>query len=396
MYVPALKWKEGEVEGFATLYPATKKQVTPIVEVCPKGLTKTITTYDERLDDVVKELEKAVGTGGRAYIDFQLWAPGIYNSKQQPPVWHVVMAARGKGIAAVPVAGFNSDLSHQQAVRALHTQHQTGICFRSEPQHCLQPYFAASLMQFVGAFGATPADVDLVLDLGECGQANLLPTLSAGAVASLNSVRMYPWRSVTLLAGAFPSRLSDHVDGDSTGEIPRLDWALWQSVVASFGAPLQFGDYAIQHIDLVEGFDPKTMNMSGNIRYTVDHKWLIHRGSALLTKNPRPGRQHKPSAGYAQYRTLAANLVGDPRFSGATFSWGDNEMVKVANHAISTGNQSKWRAYGTNHHIEFVVNQLTNPSAISGAGAPTPVVGPGVPAPPVFGTGLPGSSTGTP
>jgi hypothetical protein len=45
---------------------------------------------------------------------------------------------------------------------------------------------------------------------------------------------------------------------------------------------------------------------------------------------------------------------------GAQYSWGDEQIDRSANKSTGPGNATKWRAYGTSHHLAMVTDRLAN------------------------------------
>lgn len=89
------------------------------------------------------------------------------------------------------------------------------------------------------------------------------------------------------------------------------------------------------------------MNMSGNLRYTINNDFLVYKGI-----NTRRN-------GFGQMQILCQQLVNSQCYCQPQFSWGDTYINDCATGICSTGNAETWRRVGTNHHIEFIVNQLS-------------------------------------
>jgi hypothetical protein len=167
MYVPALKWKEGEIAGYANLRPTTKAQVQPLVEVCPQGLGKRNLTYDGRLNKLVGQLDKAIGTGRPFFLDLQLWDQSILTTAGLHPLVYAVDACKAIGLDVIPVVSLGSDRRYQVAVQAVLAKHSTGLCMRIEPAYAMVPGITAQAVNHVHAYGIAPMAADLIFDVGE-------------------------------------------------------------------------------------------------------------------------------------------------------------------------------------------------------------------------------------
>jgi hypothetical protein len=162
------------------------------------------------------------------------------------------------------------------------------------------------------------------------------------------------WQTLTLAASGYPQDLSD-MKRHSVFKIIRTEFALWRLVIAA-SKQLQripsFGDYGIVHPSPPE-LDPRTMNASAKIRYTLDEDWLILKG-ASLKKHPKK---------FDQYHDLSKNLMEMPEFMGAPFSEGDEYIEKCASFSVGSGSLTTWVWVDMTHHLTFVSQQIANSCA---------------------------------
>lgn len=327
--------KAGEYRALQALAPEVHAALRPLLELLPAG------------PDVVDFAAAQVRALSRSrphditYVDLHSeagWA--------QPAVAAYFREARALGLPVIPVAGLDATDGYAAAVGEAADRDGRGVAVRVRPHDVVSGAFRARNSAFLERFQIQPVDVDLVLDVGE-----ILPDQVAqaqlAAVALLRAAEpIARWRSATLVGAAFPVDLRG-LSADSVTLLPRADWTLWQAVRASAARDLGFGDYAIAHPVLMTGFDPVTMQMSGSIRYTTQDAWLVAKGRSTRR------------AGWEQMRTVAARLRSRPEFCGPTFSWGDRFIADCADGLTTTGNATTWRKVGTNHHLTFVVRQLS-------------------------------------
>ena len=62
--------------------------------------------------------------------------------------------------------------------------------------------------------------------------------------------------------------------------------------------------------------------------------------------------------------SIAQSVTDHPAYMGEDFSWGDEYIAKCARKEAKPGNPKTWVTVAINHHITFVVNQLSNPNDI--------------------------------
>lgn len=99
-----------------------------------------------------------------------------------------------------------------------------------------------------------------------------------------------------------------------------------------------------------DGFDPRYMSASGNIRYATPNNWLVAKGPPVIGKW---------RVGYESYRVLCRSLVGRPEFRGPGFSPGDRYMRDCSQEHDGPGTPEIWRRQGTSHHVATVVDQVS-------------------------------------
>lgn len=119
--------------------------------------------------------------------------------------------------------------------------------------------------------GLDLAEVDLIIDLGA------VEDLIAQGIVMLTREFMAEvpnherWRTFTISACAFPKSMGG-IERNSYEFVPREEWIAWRDHLYARRDNLPrlptFGDCGIQHPSGVEGFDPRTMQVSASIRYT--------------------------------------------------------------------------------------------------------------------------------
>lgn len=354
-YVPILKGKPAEFGALQNLDSDIREGLTPLVDLMPipwdydnDGPQKTL---DEHIKDVGSKVATCWGTDRLAFVDVSLLADSGPTSEGSHPLTEVFKQGRAAGAKLVPVTGLSRDGSYQEAVKAAAVEDGRGICIRLT----IEDFKSAeetkrSLDDLMGIVGTSPSQTDMVVDLGDIQPGQVNTSMLAALTVLKNLPFLSAWRSLTLAGTSFPKNLSGVKAGMST--IPRHEWALWQKVLLQSGVLPRvpsFGDYGVSSQEFVE-MDPRIMDPSANIRYTIDSQWLIPKGGSL----------RKSVEGFAQYRDLSRELVRRPEFCGAAFSWGDRFISECAAGKAGTGNATTWRQVGTSHHLTFVVRQIAS------------------------------------
>ncbi|GIJ80776.1 Beta protein [Micromonospora phaseoli] len=190
-----------------------------------------------------------------------------------------------------------------------------------------------------------PEQCDLLLDCGDvCCAADVRMT-EPRVRWVVDWARRHAWRSVSVVAGGIPPTLS-RLPTDEPVRVERWDWVLWQRL-ADLG--VGFGDYGVS--PAAPG-TPSSGDRLPTVPYTGQGAWWVHRWSR------RRGR------GDDRVADLCHTLVSGPHWpvTGASFSWGDHEILRRARRFAGAGSTTNWMAWSTSHHLAHVLDALTRPA----------------------------------
>jgi hypothetical protein len=343
-YVPVLKIKRGEKKALEALAPAVAANITPLLEVVERKKDKSVNVA-AHVDKAFKNLANSVVHYSRCFLDTREIA-----SDGASAATEVFRRATVDGIVFTPVTGISR--SEDVVVAAL-TYSSSGLALRLTRQEFEAGSLSRNLTSFLARHRLAPEQIDLIIDLG--GVENLIPEgIRALTDAFLAEVPTHKqWRTFTLSSCAFPSSMGG-VKRDSFKCVERAEWIAWRDGCQARRSALQrlptFGDCAIQHPKGVEGFDPRTMQVSAAVRYTVPEAWLLIKGESNRTT---PLKEQLPR--------LAERLVnGDLRknFLGHDHCYGCASVKAAAEGTSGFGSLEAWRRIGTIHHITTVVREL--------------------------------------
>lgn len=351
LYVPVLKAKDGEFKGLEVSKSETLNKMAPLFEIMDipwnyqeESEQKTI---DNHLDKIGKKIEDSIGKRS-FFVDSRYLDEDRRMNNNDHHLKFLFDDFRQKNLNGIPVTTFVKIQPYKDAVRQIYQIDKKGICLRLESSDLASKDLSDKINSFLLFYGITPEEVDLVIDLKNINSDSKdLYFLSVSAILNNNFPYINQWRNLILSATSFPENLSD-IDANSIDSIERVEWLLYNDLVGNNLARIPvFSDYSISNSEITE-MDPRFMQMSASIRYTVENSWLIVRGRSTKTH------------GFVQYYNLCSHLIQRQEYMGAEFSWGDNCINECANRNVGTGNATTWRKVGNNHHFEFVVNQLSN------------------------------------
>jgi hypothetical protein len=342
-YVPVLKVKRGEKKALQNIAATLQPQIIPLLEIVERRAENSA-TITKHLNTAFKDLAQSVRGYPKCFLDAREIAPDGATAAAE-----VFQRASNEGILFTPVTGLsrNADL-----IAALQHSSQ-GIALRLTREEFEHGALTTAIEAFLAQHTLQPEQIDLIIDLGAVEDLIVdgVATLTKGFLADIPNHQR--WRTFTLSACAFPKSMGG-VDRNSHDFHTREEWIAWRdhlhAIRQSFVRLPTFSDCAIQHPLGVEGFDPKTMQVSASIRYTLSDAWLLIKGQS--TRFVRPGTQFPDLA----TRLVYGHLRG--HFLGAIHCEGCNSMKAAADGAFGIGSAEAWRRLGTIHHISMVMDGL--------------------------------------
>lgn len=348
-YVPVLKWKQGEQRALEFLSTDIQQRITPLIEIPPidwdfeKDIPKK--TIDEHLVNFGETLHRSWQQNRPIFLDALYLDPEDRVHATQHPLEYLINEAKSRMIDIIPVTASDRDTAYNAAVVAANQRDNLGIAIRLQERDF--DVLEHNIDSLLTELDASPTEVDLIIDYEQVAPQEKTRTTLFLSVLIKSLPYQWEWRNIILCGTAFPENLSG-ITRDTTDQLERTEWVIWKQIVAKtdIRRPI-FGDYGISHPQPFEG-DPRYINMSANIRYTAENKFIIFKGKVT--------RRY----GGAQYHHLAQQVVSHREFSGPDFSAGDFYINAVAENNDGPGNATNWRRAGTNHHITYVVTELSS------------------------------------
>lgn len=149
------------------------------------------------------------------------------------------------------------------------------------------------------------------------------------------------FESVTVASTSFPKGIGSLPQGWS--HLLRTEINQWVSARHQSGLPICFGDYGPRSSDFPPGGFANTL---AQVRYTCSNSYLVYRGKPLRT-------------GHNQHVEIGKALVGMDQYRGTEFSWGDEEIQRIAQQERGPGNRSTWVSIETSHHLVLTAEQVS-------------------------------------
>jgi len=346
-YVPVLKLSLAEKAALSLLSSRIAAHMTPFLEIVeipkPTGSGQP-RSLAEHVRISLKELEEVVRGFKRCFLDAkEIAASGPTGAHQ------VFAGAMQLGVRFTPVTG----LSRNMDVSAALAHPQDGIALRLTRAEFESGIVRKKLAAFPDVHGLAPAQVDLIIDMGDVSQ--MIPVgvanMARGFLTDVASPKA--WRTLSLVGCAFPKSMGVVVS-DSHKSVERSEWLAWRDILYADRNKLirmpTFGDRSIQPPERIEGLDFRKIQYAAAIRYTEDKEWLLIKGHS---------KSITPLA--AQLPVLARKLVSGSlkgHFAGVSHCQGCVGAAQAAAGAPRFGSLGVWRRLGTVHHITNTVSQI--------------------------------------
>lgn len=337
-YVPVLRWKQAEWLALKDLSDDCRASMIPLIELPP---TKFRSFDQDVLKKAVKDIKNCWGNSS-IYIDLHLLPSSVWIQT----LTFIYRIAEELEICLIPITGLAKDEDYQKTVADILKARNNQVGIRIKINEIKDISFEQSLARLLSALAISAKEAHLIVDY---------EIMTKNAVSFSELCNRLPhlneWVTFSVVSGVFPRNLTE-IKPPGQHLIQRLDWLTWlQETRASAALPRIpiFGDYTIQHPIYYE--PPKRANYSASIRYTAGDAWVIMRGEAIF---------HPNSPGFSQYPANAQLLCVRQEFCGQDFSTGDRYIYEMGQQTARTGSARTWLTAGINHHLSFVVHQISN------------------------------------
>ncbi len=357
-YVPILKSKKGELDALSQISRITKNKLTPFIDVhrVPLKYPERVPTKSlaRHLRDIVEKLKEPCEGNNPIFIDmYEIDTSSLI--KNIHPIEYLHSLLVENSIYAIPAVGFDRDNDYVAAISNITNNNNSEICIRLLGDDLVSVReLNHNLNDLLRRTDCSCSDAHLLIDLR-----SLEGDASKGLIKRIASIindieSLAEWKTLTVAASSYPQSLVK-VKANTIVNVARSDFDLWNRLIdGTHGVEREpsFGDYGIVHPVQPE-IDPRHMNASAKIRYTLGNSWLVVKGKGVRKKKD-------DDPGFKQFHNLSRKLVDRSEFMGGSFSRGDAYVVNCANERASCGNLTTWVKNDTTHHLTFVAKQISS------------------------------------
>jgi hypothetical protein len=346
IYMPILKGKKGEFDALKMLDSDVQSIVLPLIEVpaIPWDFVneREDSSLEKQILSTVKSIKGVWNENYEILVDTKNLEEAYDGNRNTINV--LSQSLIDEGFQPIPVIPLNA--SDELLSKLIYQEY---ICLRITFEDQEFYNLNSEIDRIKYKLNTDLSDIILLLDMNFISADNILMTQMSSR-AFINSIDdISSFKDFFFAATSFPINLSG-CKSNSVSEIERAEVTIhnyFNQQKSKLSRLPKFSDYGITNPDFEE-MDPRLMTIGASIRYTSNNSWFIFKGGSIK------------KYGSEQYYDLSSQIVSSQIFSGQNFSWGDKQINDKANRVGGPGNSTVWRQIGTNHHIEFVVNQLSN------------------------------------
>lgn len=343
LYMPILKWKQGEQLTLRALEKPEQEVILPLIELMPihpgyKGLLKE--RLAQHLDESSKHFLKA------GYDEFPVGIDTIYIDPSYKSQTKMLVVCtnylKKKGVNVIPVILPAMVFSEPEFLADFVDVDQ--VILRVRVGTILPAQVEELLINLHKALNNDEIQIHVLFDMY-----NIVGTSSGAKADELEPLLKAAYaiditQTVTVAGGSFPISLQGIKQG--THLLPRVEIHTFNKLHGDGFDNLLFGDYAVSNPTPLEGLDPTKMNPSAQIRYALDQDWLLYKGAGSKTQ------------GMGQYNGLCKLLVTHEGYCKPNYSMGDKRYMYHTEAGATSGSYMTWRRDATSHHVVFSARQM--------------------------------------
>ncbi|MBF8964059.1 beta family protein [Pontibacter sp. FD36] len=346
-YFPILKAKEGELNALGRLGTTKRASITPVFQLTnpSQPRNKPPRAVDQKyISDTATKIKDS--THGMPYI-LDTSSVNLNPELEKLLIRSLSVSNLFSIPEFYPLINVNYHSRLYQSFLEIDYRPKK-VCLKLTWMNISRPNTVQLIQQVMDSMGLTEAQVILLVDLEDVS-ATEVDKVVKPICDFLQAIKTaFNFDTIVLAAGAFPGSLAG-MEPWQFKYIQRRDWTIFTKVVSVVDG-IRYGDYAINTAERQEG---SGFSGPSNIRYSME-------GYFAIIKAIKPDVEEEDESTKEQHRKLSELLIEESFYQGSDFSWGDKHIFNCYQGSLNkTGNNTTWRAVGTNHHIVHVLDALS-------------------------------------
>jgi hypothetical protein len=349
MYSPILRNRQSELLAIKHLSKPIRRHVMPIVDVAAPTASADVAEAVGYVERSIARTQKHVTGFPAVFVDSSELEPGFRLSGNLHPLESIAVAIGRAGGRPIPVTGLHRDDAHNTAAVAIAGNHDDGpICVRLDATDVSTATLTLKrLGDLIAALTFGPGRTYLLLDM-QCLFGQEHAVVAKQVLRLLKMLEAQIWAGIIVGGYGIPDQISTAVASKEQGYLRRIEQDVFRIAAAKpMVTPRWFADYTTLSPTVVE-LDYRLIHklMCPKGIYTLDDLWFVVRGGAF-SSHPD---------GYAQYFSIADEIVALDEYCDPDYSYGDAYIADRANRSGKPGSPASWITACVNHHITFTAN----------------------------------------
>lgn len=354
MYVPALRWRQGEYQALAHLAASAKDRIVPYITI-----PEVEFDFEERQPkkSVQKHVQPFAARFKGKWGQRPAWIGVHHNIADKPMsdgrdvvayVFDELRSLEANGIPAVPLDAAPPIVV---SVKAAVSTDGRGAAITIRLEDLMKADARTRVEGLAASLGLALNKVDLVVDLGAPNfePYDAFAGALIGVLRRLGDLRAF--RNFVVIGTAMPKTFKEVAKG--ADQLPRHDWLFYRVLFSRMPDGMRrpsYGDYTIVHPEFT-AVDMRMIKAAGKLVYTTPTAWEVRKGGSFRN-NPEQMHDH------------CASIVASGAFRGFGYSFGDDYIAKCAARTAKASNQTRWKEVAVNHHITHVLEDLATLCAV--------------------------------
>jgi hypothetical protein len=349
MYSPILRNRQSELLAIKQLSKSARQLMMPILDVAAPTKAADQTTHQQYVVRNLKRTAQCVTGFPAVFVDSSELDPAFRIANGVHPLKAEAEAIASAGGRPIPVTGLHRDAGHQQAAAGIAAEHAEGhLCVRLDPTDVSTATLTSNRINtLLVKHSVKSSSVYLLFDL-QCLFGKEKDAVVKEVLRMLNLVQGKPWAGIMIGGYAIPDQLSTAVSTNDQAYLPRTEqYVFREAAPLQLDTPRWFADYTTLPPSVVE-LDWRLIRrvMSPKALYALANEWFVVRGAAFSSH---------PDA-YAQYYSIADEIVALDEYCGSDYSYGDKYIADCSKRAGTPGSPSSWITACVNHHLTLTAN----------------------------------------
>lgn len=354
--MPILKAKDSEFKALEFTRENVSNRIVPLFDISDpntnlKGYIKSETPKCDYINKIVKKIAK-YRQNLPVLFDGHGWFDNTYTETNEHVYTYMYRKLAEAGSRPIPVVGYDRwELpDYKQAVKSVNNR---GACLIRLDSYAFEDasdpdYFLTHINDILFELKVSANNCALYLDFGDLSNSSILDiTEIASNILELTS--HYEFKFYIIAGCSMPSYINGAVKNpDSASTLLRKEAIAWKAMRGNFPKlNVIFGDYGVRGPNSAPP-GTKAKDMNGKLRYTIQNELFVSRGHPQTAPDK-----------WRQMVQVCDRVVKSGYFIGPSFSWGDKYLYDCSIGEAHPGGAGLWIAVDTNHHMAFVVSEIT-------------------------------------